>query len=374
VAGHASVQAAVHPGQIYFFWGDTARPSYPQGLFNTAGAPADLPGKGGLDPSVGINYHYFTGADGFARGMVPRPEPNPVWIDGVLVVKDDAGQERMLAHASLVEGLVRTLESSLILWDDQTSTFKKLKTIDVHAPLAPTGHPFRVTAGGTDYFYFPTPYPDVRVPATWRAVQDLDQYEGYTCLKPGTRYDKQGRTLDRSAGGGGKLNWAWKKRTPPLSPKELAELVEAKKVRRDELPFRLQDAETAKPILLHGGSVNWNAYRKKYVMIALESMGASAVGEVYYAEAPRPEGPWIAARKIVTHDLETGNVLGKQHERMDFYNPMQHPFFDQEGGRLIYFEGTYTNTFSGNPCPTPLYEYNNQMYRLDLSDPALKLK
>jgi len=43
------------------------------------------------------------------------------------------------------------------------------------------------------------------------------------------------------------------------------------------------------------------------------------------------------------------------------------------GGRVIYLEGSYVNTFSGNPHPTPYYEYNQIMYRLDLSDPRLKL-
>jgi hypothetical protein len=58
---------------------------------------------------------------------------------------------------------------------------------------------------------------------------------------------------------------------------------------------------------------------------------------------------------------------------MDFYNPTQHPFFDEEYGKIIYFQGTYTNMFSGDPNPTPWYEYNQVMYRLDLSDPRLKL-
>ena len=51
----------------------------------------------------------------------------------------------------------------------------------------------------------------------------------------------------------------------------------------------------------------------------------------------------------------------------------QHAFFDQEGGRYVYFEGTYTNMFSGNPCQTPRYEYNQIMYRLDLADERLKM-
>jgi hypothetical protein len=50
---------------------------------------------------------------------------------------------------------------------------------------------------------------------------------------------------------------------------------------------------------------------------------------------------------------------------------VHHPFFDQDGGRTIYFEGTYCNTFSGNPEQTARYDYNQVMYRLDLADPRL---
>ena len=67
------------------------------------------------------------------------------------------------------------------------------------------------------------------------------------------------------------------------------------------------------------------------------------------------------ARKIVTHD------------KYSFYNPKQHPMFDADQGRTIFFEGTYTNMFSGNPDRTPRYNYNQVMYKLDLSDPQLKL-
>jgi hypothetical protein len=59
------------------------------------------------------------------------------------------------------------------------------------------------------------------------------------------------------------------------------------------------------------------------------------------------------------------------HNRYSFYNPKQHPFFDRQGGRLVYLEGTYTTSFSGNTDKTPRYDYNQVMYRLDLSDPRL---
>jgi hypothetical protein len=96
-------------------------------------------------------------------------------------------------------------------------------------------------------------------------------------------------------------------------------------------------------------------------MIANEIGGAASnLGEVWYSDAENPIGPWVGVRKIATHP------------HYSFYNPLQHPEFDQEGGRIIYFEGTYTNSFSGNPEATPRYDYNQLMYRLDLSDPRLK--
>ena len=44
-----------------------------------------------------------------------------------------------------------------------------------------------------------------------------------------------------------------------------------------------------------------------------------ALGEIWYAEADTPLGPWVYARKIVTH------------EKYSFYNPRHHPMFDQAG-------------------------------------------
>jgi hypothetical protein len=101
-------------------------------------------------------------------------------------------------------------------------------------------------------------------------------------------------------------------------------------------------------------------------MVSSELFGATVLGEVWYSESDRLEGPWSDARKIITHAGQPGGAH-------DFYNPTQHPFFDQDGGRVIYLEGSYVNTFSGNPATTPRYEYNQIMYRLDLSDPQLKL-
>jgi hypothetical protein len=369
VTGQDSVLADVYRGKIRYFWGDTAKLSYALGNFGTSGAVADLPSSGGLDPSVGVNLKYFVNTEGFSRPMAPMKEPGAVWIGGLMVLKDDKGNERMIARFSRMKDLGTKLEQGLLVYNDEKNIFERLKPIPMNAPIEPNGHPFRVNSDGQEYFYFPQPYPVVRVKADWKSATDLSAYEAYTCLKQGTKFYKDKPPFDRDAAG--KLKFGWKTNTPPVGVQELEELVKAGKVSRDELPMRLTDAATNKPVLLHGGSVHWNDYRKKYVMIALGIFGDSMLGEIYFAESEQPQGPWVRATKIVTHHAEASAAFGKKPQSMDFYNPTQHPFYDQDGGRIIYFEGTYTNMFSGNPMQTPRYEYNQIMYRLDLSDPRL---
>ena len=347
VTGQDGILTAIYRGKLYWFYGDTSRLSYALGNFSMSGATTELPDQ--IDPSVGFNLKYFVGKDGFARPMAPIGGEGVVWLFGMVVLPDEAGRERMLAYFQRRRGLGAVLENGF-----------------VDPRIFPTGYPFRVKDDqGVEHICFTAPYPAVRVRADRRLYLDLASYEGYTCLKPGSRHGgKALPQLDRDAGG--KLVWAWKKDTPPLRPKDQEDLIAAGKLKREESPFRLQDVDSGKPILLSNCSCFWNDYRKKYVMIASEVQGATVLGEVWYSESNRPEGPWISARKIITH----ANKKGDAH---DFYNPTQHPFFDREGGRVIYLEGSYVNTFSGNPHPTPYYEYNQIMYRLDLSDPRLKL-
>ena len=372
VMGQDSVLNAIYRGKLYWFFGDTSRPSYPLANVHISGATTELPDR--IDPAVGFNLHYFTGKDGFSRPMAPLAGEGVVWLSGLAVVPDEAGRERMVAYFQRRRGLGAVLANGFVVFNDATETFEKLQEVPESPPLFPTGQAFRVRSdGGTDYLYFTAPYPALRVKADAKSYLDLAAYEGYTCLKPGTRYGSKDRApLDRDAQG--KLVWAWKRDTPPLSPQELQELFAASKLKRTESPFRLQDAETGKPILLHNGSCFWNAYRKRYILISSEVFGATMLGEIWYSEADRPEGPWVHARKIITHaNKQIVTHANKNGDAHDFYNPTQHAFFDREGGRLIYLEGTYVNTFSGNPHPTPYYEYNQIMYRLDLADPRLKL-
>lgn len=364
VTGQDSIMTALHRGKTYWFYGDTGRLSYALGNFAMAGATSGPPES--IDPAVGIKLNYFAGPDGFARKMAPRPGEGVVWLNGMVVLPDEAGVERIYAYFERRRGLGAVLESGFMRYDDDRDVFEKLKDVPLNPTISPGSAASRIKGDdGIDRLHFSSPYPSLRVKADVASYLDLAAYEAYTCLKPGTRDASRERVqLDRDAEG--RLVWAWKAATAPLNPKDQAELVRAGLMRADESPFRLRDADGGKAILVNNSSCCWNAYRKRYVLIASEVTGATVLGEVWYSEADRPEGPWIEARKIITH----ANKPGDPH---DFYNPIQHAFLDRDGGKTIFIEGTYVNTFSGNPHPTPYYEYNQIIYRLDLSDPKLAL-
>jgi hypothetical protein len=356
VVGQDTVQMLPYNGKIYWFWGDTNRLAYPLGHFGTSGATSEFPGQGGLDPSVGVDLTYFVNADGFSKPTCDIPGQGPKWIDGLMVVKDDSGQDRLVAKFNRMKSLGEVLERGLIQWDDASQTWKLLKRFELTDPLYPGSQPFRVSDAGVGYFYFPP----ARVRADFKSITDPQQYEAFTCLTPGNRYLKESSKLDRRPDGA--LNWGWKRDTSQVGGIEEAELIKSGLMKPSESRFLLHDVDTHRTVVPHFDSVCWNDYRKRWVRIAVEIGGKSSfLGEVWYAEADTPIGPWYWARKIVTHN------------RYSFYNPVQHPLFDQDGGRLIYFEGTYTVTFSGNDRPTPLYDYNQIMYRLDLLDPRLKM-
>jgi hypothetical protein len=60
------------------------------------------------------------------------------------------------------------------------------------------------------------------------------------------------------------------------------------------------------------------------------------------------------------------------HDNYTFYNPRLHLEFTPAGSPALFFEGTYTKEFADRPAPTPRYDYNQILYRLDLDDPALR--
>ncbi len=371
VAGQDSVQAAVYRGQIYWFWGDTNRLRYPLGLFRTAGARTPRFGPD-FDPAAGIPFEYFVGKDGFVRPMIPLPDQpqGVVWIDGVCVVPDTQGRERLVCHYSRRKGLTEELAHGIAAFDEAAEQFVPVRELPLEEKWRhPQGHAVRQEENGQAYILFGNPAPLVRVPARYEALLDPQQYEAWTCAAPPEkpassaaepRNSKQPLpAVQRDARG--QPAWRWQRDLPPLSPQQELELLKAGKLQPGEVRFCPADA--ARPdlrVLPHSGTVRWNPYRQRWIMVFGQLGGSSLLGEVWYAEATHPTGPFRRAVKIVTHD------------RYSFYNVCHHPFLDRDNGRIINFEGTYTAEFSGNPVRTPRYDYNQVLYRLDLDAAALR--
>jgi hypothetical protein len=309
VVGQDSVVVARYGGKLHWFWGDTNRPAYPLGNFGASGATTPLD----LDPEQGFPYDYFVDESGFSRRMCAVPGPGATWLSGLMVVEG-----RLVAYFVRVKDLGTRYEHGLVMFDDEKQVFEPLVRFDLEkVKLHPHGHPVRVRHGKREWFYFGNPFPNVRVPATLAAVKDPAAYEAYT-----------------------KDDWV--RGGEPLDP-----------------GAHLRDVDTGKPVKPHNGSVYWNDYRKRWVAIVNEAGGTSYLGEVWFATADTILGPWVYARKVVTHD------------RYSFYNVKHHPFLDR--GRFLHFEGTYTDFLVKNADTTPRYNYNQILYRLDLDDPRLRL-
>jgi hypothetical protein len=313
VLGCDSIQNAVHRGQMFWLWGDTTLAHYPLGIFDSTSATSAIQPLPSFEPPVRLNLDYFTNDKGLPRAVAKMPGSGPTWITAYVSLPDQTGAPRLVASYSKITPPLESYEFGLCLWNDVTANFEPLRVVWTKSeqtpkrPPAPEGHPvFWKDEAGREWVLFGDPFPRLRCPATFEAWQNSNTWE---VLTPQA-------TL--------------------LSP----------------------DGKKVEP---HTGSIAWNAWRQRWVAVFMEKFGKpSAFGELWYAEAPAPTGPWGTAVKILSHDNYT------------FYNPRLHPEFTPTNSPVLLFEGTYTMTFADRPQPTPRYEYNQMLYRLDLDDPQLR--
>ena len=260
-------------------------------------------------PSRGLAYEYFSdGAE--LRKMLPLDGPGAVWMFGLHTVRGADGREVLLSGFSQHPSLAERTRQGVARFDDAKGAFTVAADVGKNEPWR---FPRGVAVQHAGYVYFASPFPQTRVPAKLADVTNPASYEAYSV-----------RTK------------SWQREHEPSDD-----------------PLTSADG---KEVRVHTASVKWNAWRKRWILIGVQ---AGALGEVWVAESAVLEGPWSRAVKVATHP------------RYSFYNPVHHDFFDSEGGKVIWFEGTYTREFSGNPVPTPRYDYNQIMYRLDLSDSRL---
>jgi hypothetical protein len=351
VMGQDTVIATPYRGRIYWFWGDTIHPaSVLESNFAAAGATSALAGQGGLDPAVGVDFEYFVGKKGFSMAMCPRPEGGLKWIESLFTVIDAGGRERLAARVARVPGLAPALDWHLMLFNDDTGVFEPVKTWRCDSDHRST-HPFRAEINGTHFYYVA---PDYRVRADLESLGDLNTYEAFTCVLGSGLGRIKNPVIDRDAAGHPRYAWRAGVGRPDVDA-----LVRQRALRAEESWAHKLDYRTGEPVAGAPYSMAWNAYRRRWIGFFTPRPGA-----VWFAEADTPLGPWGYGLPIATH----GDY--------NFYNVAHHPFFDQDGGRLVYFEGTYTAAFTAADAQgrhTPRYDYNQIMYRLALDDPRLVL-
>ena len=314
ILGCDSVQNAVHHGKLFWAWGDTTIPNYPLGIFDMTSATTPVQALTSFEPPLRLKFDYFTDAKGKPRGVAKMPGSGPTWVSGYVSLPDKTGAPRLVGTYIKVKPPLEAYECGLCTWNDQTANFEPHRVLWTKSdatpkhPPTPDGHPaFWKDPEGKDWVFFGNPLPKLRCRATFEAWQDSSAWE---VLKP-----------------------------------------------QESLP----SAADGRPVKPHSGSIAWNAFRKRWVTVFMESFGKPSVfGELWYAEADVPTGPWGKAVKVLTHENYT------------FYNPRLHPEFTAGGPPILIFEGTYTRQFADHPNPTPRYDYNQILYRLDLDDPALK--
>jgi hypothetical protein len=313
VLGCDSVQNAVHRGRLFWAWGDTSLARYPLGIFHMSSATSAVQPLESFEPPLRLAFEYFRDDAGRPRGVAEMPGSGPTWLTGYVSLPDASGQSRLVATYFKIKPPLEAYECGLCVWNDETHNFEPHRVLWKKADgppkhtPVPQGHPIIVDGDG------------------------------------GQKWVLFGDPLPKLRCPATFEGWQDQKSWEVLDP-------------QDELLSASDDSK----VTPHSGSVAWNAYRKRYVTVFMEKFGKpSAFGELWYAESDSPSGPWGKAVKVLSHKNYT------------FYNPRIHPELTPADSPILLFEGTYTQTFADRPEPTPRYDYNQILYRLDLDDSQL---
>lgn len=312
--GCDSIQMTEHNGKLFWAWGDTVLARYPLGVFHMTAAISEIPPFASFEPPIRPPHRHFTAENGIPRKVAQMPGGGPSWLMAFASLPDSAGTNHLVASYYKVRGQMESYKIGLCVWNETTENFEMLREIwnkteeTPKPPLFPRGHTVKWTDDtGCEWVLFGNPLPNSRCPATFEAWQDESSWEA-------------------------------------LEPQK-----------------EFVSASDGKPIKPHSGSIAWSPYRKRWVTVFMQHFGEpSAFGELWYAEADAPTGPWGKAVKVLSHDNYT------------FYNPRVHAESLTADSPVLLFEGTYTSQFTSRAHPTPRYDYTQLLYRLDLDDPALE--
>jgi hypothetical protein len=347
IIGQDSNLATIYKGKIFWVWGDTFLPPHYNGNFSVSAATSLLPEQGGLDPNKGVNYEYFVDKNGKSKPMIKLTKPGYIWFDWITSIKDVEGNEKLVAKYANVNSYFENYERGIAIYNDEKQIFENYKSIPEWISEQHTcQHPFIGVEDGQRFMYITAEFNFLKVKHEIQELASPNNYYAFTCLKEGAKFDLLNPQLDRDKTG--KLLYDWKLNTEAIGLTKQEQLISKGHIKPAEAWIQLTDINTGEKIKWIGrGSIYWNAFRKKWILI-------SGGVDIWFSEADSPIGPWVYAKKIVEH-------------RSFLYNPTQHPFLDQNGGKEIFFEGTFTK-FLSKEEKVPRYDYNQLFYKLSFED------
>ena len=349
-----SALSVLFKGQIFWVWGTNTGPAYPLSDFEASGARSSLPAQGGLDPRLGVNATYYTNSDGGWTGLSPNiaPAGQPTWVSSLVVVPDAGGEQEMFVAFAKSNSDLSLSRRGLLRFDPTSKLFVDSGIVyPLSNFVAPSGQAMIVRHAEQSYVYYGSP---LRVPASAESMLDPKTYEVFSALPA-----NGGQVPEQAADGS--LIYGFKQGALATT----ASLAHAAGAGDDQvLDGHLTDITTGTTFQSTGGPAQYfNEYRARFVRLVEQVSGTTSfLGELWYLEGDTPMGPWVYARKVVSHDAYS------------FSGPSLQPFFEQDGGRFVFFEGNYTSTLAGNNVVnTPRYNHNQLTYRLDLDNPDLAL-
>ena len=334
---HGAENVVVWKHGFFWLWNEVrdAGPGHP--FASIGAATSGLPGKGGLDLSLGVHFQYLDGAPLFNGEGAGR-----VRIEGLTAVRSAAGGEHLAGHYSRFRADGAREEHGIAEYNEGARGFEPVTSLgEEFAWQCPRGQAVRLKSADGDHFYFADPFCRSRVNATYEDLLDPSRYEALI-------FDPAAKAF------------GWRQGAAPYSREDEQRLLADKTLAADQARLRLSGAADGKDIAVHSSAIAWNGHRKKWIIIASEQRpGADAAsGRLWYAEAATPAGAWAGARCIVDHD-----PLGLS-------DPVHLEAWSQDGGKVIYFDVTVVSGAPGGPM-LPRYDQNRLMFRLDLTDRRL---
>jgi len=384
-------------GQQYYFFGDSACPRsrrqdncLASGMYSV-GAISCVRGSPGCatEDGVRVNLTYFVSTsspDGFTHPlpMAPIPPLNQnTWIGSITVAEDSQGNQVMFALFTKPASDASQKElSGALRWNDSSSQFDLItyfpvgnfldtcgissgaRTVQLFAPRQRATAEQSSTSAepydGDGYVYLGIPFAYLRVPPFQLA--NLSAYEAFTPLLPGSNVSDP--VIDPNG-------WGWKLNSVPFQQSDEAQLIAKGILPAAKAHMQTVDVTSGAPVFYSLGSVNFNAALQQYLV--LSSQGST----MYVSLSPSLMGPYRDAFPVAWHNSSGSSC----------YNPLHMPWLDEDNGRVIYFACSFTAMWSdaNNPnsqwytCLTginarencapivPRYEYNNLVYRLDVS-------